>query len=181
MITSDEQLDKYGLISRLFKLVNDMPEDQQLALLKQLLKNNTTKYLFKLIIDMSDYQQHLLLEEIEKVPLEEMPVKTVSLDEEEASMRGHFRKPCLISVNYSIQDNSFKGRILDISPVGVFIETSESFPAEQEMKLTFSLPNYSKPLNLNGIIAWIGQNGIGVKFKNLTQRNAGLIKSFIEK
>ena len=180
MIASNEQLGKNNLISRLFKIVNGLSEDQQLILLKQLLKNNITNHLFKLIIDMSDYQQHILLEELEKLPVDEMPVRTVSLDENEVSMRGYTRKACLISIDFSFQNSSFKGHILDISPVGVFIETGESLPVGEKIKVAFSLPNHKKPLTLTCIVAWIGQNGIGVKFIKLTKNHDKIIKSFVE-
>ena len=85
-----------------------------------------------------------------------MPVKTVSLDEEETSMRGHLRKPCLIRVNYTILEQTYEGYILDISTVGVFIETSESFSVGQEMTLAFSLPNHQQMFKLIGMIAVIG-------------------------
>ena len=180
MVASNEQLGKNSLISRLFKIVNGLSEDQQLILLKQLLKNNITNHLFKLIIDMSDYQQHVLLEELEKLPTDEMPVRTVSLDENEVLMRGHTRKACLISVDFSFQNGSFKGHILDISLVGVFIETDALIPVEEKIKITFSLPNHKKPLTLTCIVAWIGQNGIGVSFKKLTKHHEKIIKSFVE-
>jgi len=172
MIASNEQLGKNSLISRLFKIVNGLSEDQQLILLKQLLKNNITNHLFKLIIDMS--------EELEKLPVDEMPVRTVSLDENEVLMRGHTRKACLISVDLSFQNSSIKAHILDISTVGVFIETGELLPVGEKIKVVFSLPNHSKPLTLTCIVAWIGQNGIGVKFIKLTKRNEKIIKSFVE-
>ena len=180
MIASNEQLGKNSLISRLFKIVNGLSEDQQLILLKQLLKNNITNHLFKLIIDMSNYQQHILLEELEKLPVDEMPVRTVSLDENEVLMRGHTRKACLISVDLSFQNSSIKAHILDISTVGVFIETGELLPVGEKNKVVFSLPNHSKPLTIACIVAWIGQNGIGVKFIKLTKRNEKIIKSFVE-
>ena len=180
MIASNEQLGKNSLMSRLFKIVNGLSEDQQLILLKQLLKNNITNHLFKLIIDMSNYQQHILLEELEKLPVDEMTVRTVSLDENEVLMRGHNRKACLISVDLSFQNSSFKAHILDISTVGVFIETGELLPVGEKIKVAFSLANHPKPLTLTCIVAWIGQNGIGVKFKKLTKHHEKIIKSFVE-
>ena len=180
MVASNKQLGKNSLISRLFKIVNGLSEDQQLILLKQLLKNNITNHLFKLIIDMSDYQQHVLLEKLEKLPADEMPVRTVSLDENEVLMRGHTRKACLISVDFSFQNGSFKGHILDISLVGVFIETDELLPVEEKIKVAFSLPNHKKPLTLTCMVAWIGQNGIGVSFNKLTKHHEKIIKSFVE-
>ena len=180
MIASNEQLGKNSLISRLFKIVNGLSEDRQLILLKQLLKNNITNHLFKLIIDMSDYQQHVLLEELEKLPADEMPVRTVSLDENKVLMRGHTRKACLINVDFSFQNSSFKGHILDISLVGVFIETDELLPVEEKIKVAFSLPNHKKPLTLKCMVAWISQNGIGVSFNKLTKHHEKIIKSFVE-
>ncbi len=181
MVASNEQLDKNSLISRLFKIVSGLSEDRQLILLNQFLKDNVTNHLFKLIIDMSDYQQNLLLEELEKLPADEMSVKTVSLDEDEVSMRGYIRKKCLISIDFSFQNNSYKGYVLDISPVGVFIETSEPIPVGTEIKISFLLPTHKKPLALVCMVAWIGQNGIGVAFKKLTKHQEKIIKSFVEK
>ena len=180
MIASNEQLDKNSLLSRLFKIVSGLSEDRQLILLKQLLKNNITNYLFKLIIYMSVYQQHILLEDLEKLPADEMSVRTVSLDEDEGSMRGYTRKTCLIKVDFSFQNDSLKGYILDISPVGVFIETNESLPVGAKIKVSFSLPNHIKPLSIACMVAWIGQNGIGVEFNKLTKLHEKIIKSFVK-
>ena len=43
MNASDIQFERYSLIPRLFKLVNGMSEEQQLVLLRQLLKDNVKK------------------------------------------------------------------------------------------------------------------------------------------
>ena len=129
---------------------------------------------------MSDYQQRILLEELEKLPVDEIPVRTVSLDENEVLMRGHTRKACLISVDLSFQNSSFKAHILDISTVGVFIETGELLPVGEKIKVAFSLPNHQEPLTIASLVAWVGQNGIGVEFKKLTKRNEKIIKSFVE-
>jgi len=181
MSAPEIEVDKYSLLPRLFKLVNSLSSEQQLDLLKQLLKGDIRRYLQKIIVDMTDTQQLKLLEKLEKIPAEEMPVKTVSLDEEETSMRGHLRKPCLIRVNYTILEQAYEGYILDISTVGVFIETSESFSVGQEMNLAFSLPNYQQLFKLVGMIVWVGHQGIGVKFQNLSPYQEEMIKSFIDK
>jgi uncharacterized protein (TIGR02266 family) len=181
MTAPESETDKFSQLPRLFKRVNSLPSEQQLDLLKQLLKGNVRRYLQKMILDMTDTQQLKLLEKLEKIPAEEMPVKTVSLDEEETSMRGHMRKPCLIRVNYTILEQTYEGYILDISTVGVFIETSESFSVGQEMTLAFSLPNYQQLFKLSGMIVWVGHQGIGVKFQNLSPYQEEMIKSFIDK
>ncbi|UCF89884.1 MAG: PilZ domain-containing protein, partial [Desulfobacterales bacterium] len=110
----------------------------------------------------------------------EMPVKTVSLEETETSMRANPRKTCLINANYRIQNRDYKSYILDISIGGVFVETSEKFAAGQKMLLNFSLPKYPHPFGLTGKIAWVGSRGFGVKFDEVTQHQKEILKTFVE-
>lgn len=180
MKDSDSKMEMYGIIPQLFGLINELSEEQQLNLLKQLLKGNIKKQLFKAVVDLSDVQQLNLLNQLEKMPFGEPPARTVSLDDEESSMRGHRRKRCLISVTYSTKEQSFKDYILDISTVGVFIETDRSFSVGQDMVMTFKLPNYQQPMKLDATVAWIGNKGIGVKFKNLSPYQEEIIQAFIE-
>ena len=103
MLDTDPQLGRYGISARLFKLISDLPKDQKLILLKQLIGEDVTAQLCKLIIEMSEDQQIILLEQLEGMPAVELPERTVSLEENESSMRENPRKPCLINANYSIQ------------------------------------------------------------------------------
>ena len=105
---------------------------------------------------------------------------TVSLEDEESPMRGHRRKRCLIPVAYQCQGQEYNDYILDISSVGVFIETMNTFAVEQDLVLGFQLPNSHHPMRLEGRIVWLGQKGIGVKFNKLTPNEDHLIQSFIE-
>jgi len=180
MPPSDPQFGNFGITARLFKLINDMPKDQQLVLLRQLLNNNVTTHLFKMIVELSEDQQTLLIEQMRHRPTREMPIKTVSLEETETSMRESARKPCLINANYIIQDRNFKSSILDISIGGVFIETNEKLPVGQDMVLNFSLPNYSKQFTFNGKIAWSGPRGFGVQFEEVTPLQNDILKTYIE-
>jgi uncharacterized protein (TIGR02266 family) len=181
MKDSESKMEMYSIIPQLFRLINELSEEQQLSLLHQLLKGNIKKQLFKTIIDLSDVQQLNLLSQLEKMPFSEPVSQTLSLDDEESSMRGHRRKRCLIRVTYSTREQSFQDYILDISAVGVFIETDHPFSVGQDMILTFKLPNYQQPLKLDAAVAWIGNKGIGVKFKALSPYQEEIIQSFIEK
>ena len=178
---SDSSKEIYTIIQRLFRLVNELSDEQQMTLLRQLIRGDTKKHLFKAIIDMSDAQQLELLQRIEKIPSIEIPVKTVSLDDAESSMRGHRRKRCLLNVTYTVQGKEYRDYILDISSLGVFIETEESFTVGQNMALSFKLPNYQQPLKLGASVAWIGHRGIGVSLKNLSSYQEEIIQSFIQK
>ena len=182
MREAETKLEMYSIIPKLYRLINDLSEDQQISILKQISRGNLKKHLFKAIIDMTDVQQMNLLKQLESLAANDSDIKTVSLDEdEEASMRGHRRKRCLLNVTYSSEGKEYKDYILDISSVGVFIETDETFSVGQQIVLNFTLPNYQQPLKLDSSVAWIGQRGIGVKFKHLSPYQEEIIHSYIEK
>ena len=159
---------------KLAETIKNLPEDQQLILLKQLLKGNLTATLFRLIGTMSDGRQSALLKQ-----LQELPLKSVSLEETEIALRSHTRKSCMLNIDYTVEDRKFEGFMLDISPAGAFIETGEPFTAGQEIRLTFSLPNSPGRLNIKGKILWKGMLGMGVKFSDMTPKQIDLISTFM--
>ena len=180
MIAPDSPPGKFGITTRLFRLVGDMPKDQQLILLRQLMGDKVQNHLYKLIVEMTAEQQIILFEQINQSPQMELPVKTVSLEETEASMRENARKPCLIKANYRIQDRNYKSYILDISIGGVFIEADTRFPAGRELLLKFSLPNRPQPVTFAGKIVWNTAKGFGVKFDKISVLQSDLLKFFVE-
>lgn len=180
MIASDPELGKFGITARLLQLVGDMPKDQQLILLKQLMGDRTSTFLYKLIVEMTEEQQIILLEQMGQTPPAELHVKTVSLEETEASMRENPRKSCLINAKYRIQDHTFKSYLLDISIGGVFIETDTRFPVGEKLLLKFSLPNRPLPFTLTGKVAWSSNKGFGVQFDKISEPQGDSLKSFVE-
>ena len=179
MAASNPTLGKFGITARLFNLVTAMPKGQQLILLKQLVGQKVSSHLYKLIVDMTEEQQIILLEQMGQSPQVELPVKTVSIEESNASMREHPRKPCLINANYKIQDDSYTSYILDISIGGVFIESSAKVPVGKDVLLKFSLQNRQQPFTLSGKIAWSSTRGFGVKFEPIGAHQSDILKSFI--
>ncbi len=179
MTGADPTMGKFSITARLFKLVSDMPKDQQLILLKQLVGEKVSAHLYKLIVEMTEEQQIILLEQMGQLPKAELPIKMVSLEETEASMRENPRKQCLINTNFRIQDRNFKSYILDVSIGGVFIETNEGFSEGKDLLLKFSLPNRSQPFTLSGKIAWSSPKGFVVKFEDITPIQGDMFKSFI--
>ncbi len=179
MIASDPTLGQFSITARLFTLVSDMPKDQQLILLKQLVGKRVAAHLYKLIVDMTEEQQIILLEQMGESPQVELPVQTVSIEESDASMRENPRKPCLVHANYSVQDRKFKSYILDISIGGVFIETDAKFPIGKELLLKFTLPNHPQPFAFRGKIAWNSAKGFGLKFEDVSVLQGDILKSFI--
>ena len=95
--------------------------------------------------------------------------------------RGNLRKNCLVKVNYVIQDTPFKSFILDVGAFGVFVETDNAFPVEEEVLLIFTLPNHPEPFHVSGDIVWSGPQGFGARFKYLTHKQKRIITAFSEK
>ena len=180
MIASDPALGKFGITARLFKLIGDMPKDQQLILLKQLIGDRVSAHLYKLIVEMNEEQQVILLEQMDQLAPVELPVRTVSLEETEASMRENPRKPCLINANYRIQNQNYKSYLLDISIGGVFIETDKRFPIGRALLLRFTLPDRQRPFTFSGNIAWSSDRGFGVRFDKISELESDILKSFVE-
>ena len=94
--------------------------------------------------------------------------------------RGDSRKQCLINVDYSVDGGKHSGFILDISALGVFIESDTHFPVGDTIEMAFSLPRQYGPFRLSGQIIWSGPQGFGVKFPTLSEHQREFIKSFSE-
>jgi len=66
------------------------------------------------------------------------------------------------------QQQKIIATIKNISPVGVFISTEISFPAETILEIRFKLDRDTKEIETIGVVRWIsgarGQKGVGVQF-----------------
>jgi len=180
MLTSEPQAGKYATTMRLFSLIGNLPKDQQLILLKQLVGDKVTAHLFKLIVEMSENQQLLLLEQMGHALEFEPEEQTVRLEDTEPSMRENLRKSCLINASYQVRGSSFRSYILDISIGGVFVETSDRFSLGEIITLNFTLPGLSQPFSMSGKIAWSGPKGFGVKFDTVPLQQGKAIQHYIE-
>jgi Tfp pilus assembly protein PilZ len=180
MLELDSQKNRYAVTMRLFNYINDLSLERQFILYKQLIKDNVTSELLKLIIDMSGDEKDQLLQQLEDVFDEDKSVRTLNLDDDESFMRGNARKTCLIPVAYKVEDRSFKSYIIDISAVGVFIESKDLYPIGRKITMSLTLPNHHQALQLKGRVARSGAQGIGVKFDDLKPAQQTLIQKYIE-
>ena len=176
----DSQIGQYRVTASLFNFINDLPQDKQYILYKQLIKGNVKTELFKLIIDMADNEKLQLLQRLGEIPYDEEPIKTLNLDETESLMRENTRRVCQIPVKCKVEDRSFKSYIIDISAVGALIESNDHFPVGQKILMALSLPNQPKALELTGRIVRSGPKGIAVKYQNLKRIHEELIRLFIK-
>ena len=180
MSAPDPTPGKFGITTRLFRLVGGMPKDQQLILLRQLMGDKVSNHLYKLIVEMTEEQQINLFEQLSQTPQTELPLQTVSIEEAEASMRENTRKPCLIKATYRIEDRNYRSYLLDISIGGVFIEADTVFPVGRQLLLKFALPNRQQPITFAGKIVWSTARGFGVKFDKVSALQSDMLTSFIE-
>ncbi len=180
MNTFDSHIGQYRVTARLFNFIDSLPKDKQFILYKQLIKGTVKTELFKLIIDMPEGEKLNLLERLGEVPYEEEAVRTLNLDETESFMRENPRKVCQIPVKCKVEDRLFKSYVVDISAVGAFIESNDSFPVGQKILMALSLPNQPKALELTGRIVRSGPKGIAVKYQNLKRIHEELIRLFIK-
>ena len=129
--------------------VTDMYASSELTDKPKVMHYNTTfSRLLKLILDMSEGEQLLLLEHANSI-----------VDE-----RILPRRLCLIPVNCTIEEQSYKGLILDINPTGAYIDIDESISIGQKITLAFFSPFCVKTIQLSGKIIWTSTHGIGVQF-----------------
>ena len=167
---SSQQSKKHEVLARLYFLLNKLSEDQKITLLKLLLRDRTVDYLFKLIIDLTDNQRLVLMKQLEQITSKPSPY----------DRRKFIRKDCLINAKISAANKIFPCFILDISPYGAFIDTSEGILAGQTAKLMFSSPNNGERLILSVGIAWCDNRGAGLKFSHLTPKQLDVIRAFTE-
>ena len=169
--SSDLKMSEYEVLARLYFLISNLSEKQQIDLFRQFLNGSTANFLLKMCVDMSREQRFIFMKHLEEVqPQKDQPDR-----------RAHPRKDCLINVSFKIRGQKFSSYILDISRSGAFIETGESFSSGLKMLLDFSSPQDRQPLRLIGEIVWTDPRGIGVKFHHLTKNQLQILKSFSEK
>jgi Tfp pilus assembly protein PilZ len=79
--------------------------------------------------------------------------------------RRHPRKPFFRTVQFGNHTGFFKGSTKNISASGVFIATEEKLKVGQVIKL--DLPMKGKAAKIIGQIAWLNEEGFGLKFKKI--------------
>ena len=172
------RLGRFGTTARLFALVDELPRDKQLILLKQLLGDRITTHLYQLVLDMPEEQQQRMLEQLVELPFGETPVTTLNLDDDE-TIRQIQRKSCRLRAVCVLDANTFDGVITDISSVGMFIKTERSFPIGKPIRVSCRLPGLERALILKGDILRIEPSGIGIRLKDLTADQDKAIRAFI--
>lgn len=170
---------RFGTTARLFTLVEELPRDRQLILLKQLLGERITTHLFKLVLEMPEEQQVRLMEQMLDFPFSDATVTTLTLDDDDAWIRQMQRSPCQLRAVCVLDANTFDGIITDISTFGMFIKTDRSYPTGKPIRISCRLPGLERPLILNGHILRSEPSGIGIRLKSLPADQEKAILAFV--
>ena len=144
------RLGRFSTTARLFTLVNELPRDKQLILLKGLLGDRMVTHLYQLVLDLSEEQQQHLMDQ-----LLESPSDGVARHHPHAGRRT--RRPsarstapsCRLRAVCAADGGTFEAVITDISLVGMFIKTERALPARpRPVRISCRLPGVDKPLIL---------------------------------
>ena len=121
-----------------------------------------------------------LIERIRSMTLEKQAQLLTDLDEgHERKLRQHDRKTFFMIVDYVVGDRYFRDFIQDMSDTGVFIKTSQNIPLGRKILMTFMSPDNQKPFKINGEVARVTPEGIGIKFALESQVQEAVIKSLV--
>ncbi len=93
--------------------------------------------------------------------------------------RAYPRKEVLAGVHYATPDDSFFGWLHNLSEGGVFIETSQPLSIRTDIALAFTMPESNISIKTKGKVRWTGQNGMGLKFKEVDESTRDKIKSIL--
>jgi hypothetical protein len=157
---------------RMFNLITALPEERQWQIFRQLHNEKLPSALFKLIVDMPLTQRLLLLEQLEHPDKEGEPSS--------AERRRHSRKDCLVMVEVEAGGRSTRSYLLDISPQGAFIESSQQLAEGEPLILSFRLPNSSSPVRVNADVVWSNGQAAGVVFNGISRPHGETLRAFAE-
>ena len=79
--------------------------------------------------------------------------------------RSQFRNQCLITSEFGYIGNVDSALIKNLNGSGAFIETRQRFRVGEVVQLKFPLHYLDPPIEITGVVAWTGADGVGVKFQ----------------
>jgi uncharacterized protein (TIGR02266 family) len=93
-----------------------------------------------------------------------------------------YRQSCFMAVDFTWQNEKYRGKSLDISSGGLYVESAEDVSVGTIVQLSFTLPGTSSIVDCQGVIVWLNRRpntlkshyptGFGVRFHNLPRHLA---------
>lgn len=107
-----------------------------------------------------------------------------------SEIREH-RQPCFMVIHFAWQGENCRGKSLDISSGGIFVESAADIPVGTMVELSFALPGVNQPVSCHGEVVWLNRrpkslkphypNGFGVRFRDLPPHLAEEFSRFARK
>jgi Tfp pilus assembly protein PilZ len=94
----------------------------------------------------------------------------VVCDPKTPNERSGIRNQCLIASEFGHVGRVNSAMIRNLNAGGAFIETRHRFNVGEVVQLTFPLHYLDPPVEVFGVIAWTGADGVGVKFHSTDDR-----------
>ena len=129
-------------------------------------RNEVRAFLFEIINSMSDEEMHQLLKELE--------------ERKNKERRQCDRKYFYRVIDYQVGDHYYRDFIQNISETGLLIKPSQNFSVGQTVSMAFMSPDNQKPFKINGEIIHTDNDGVGIKFKIVSQVQTMVLKSYID-
>ncbi len=117
----------------------------------------------------------------EKKMLDEIIKRVHKLDDEQqgemlnilrawqtGKQRNYQRLEAKTGIDVAVGDRVIQTTTRDLSASGIYINTAGKFEANKDVRIVFSVPGYDKPFKLKGMIVRVEQNGMAVRFENIT-------------
>ena len=82
--------------------------------------------------------------------------------------RDYQRLESKTNIDVVVGDRVIQTDARDISASGIYINTSGKFEINKSVRVVFSVPGIDKPFKLQGMIVRVEQDGLAIKFKNIT-------------
>ena len=82
--------------------------------------------------------------------------------------RSHIRNQCLIASEFGSCGHRDSALIKNINGSGAYIETRQRFRVGDVVQLKFPLHYLDPPIEVTGVVAWTGADGVGVRFQPTT-------------
>ncbi len=99
----------------------------------------------------------------------------------ESDRRRASRIPCIVEAAFSSQSPFIDGRLTDLTPYGVFIDTMTTIPPASEVTVKFTLPEFGE-IKAKGKVIWTQDNiGMGIEFVDLPTEDLKKIEDFSAK
>ncbi|MEJ2723076.1 MAG: PilZ domain-containing protein [Deltaproteobacteria bacterium] len=117
-----------------------------------------THELFKMVAKMSDDERRTLLNLLQNGLLKGR------------CRRRHYRKSLRLPVHYLSQGRTYSGYTQNISLGGLFLPTRYRFTVGQGLVVAFPPRNSNKYIKMVGEVVRLDPEGIGIKFKSMTQK-----------